>query len=111
MDLESRLPVDYAIIYIKGSNISVESDPLGKYSLEVPAGKSFILAVSRVGYKPAALSVLPMAAGTASKIDFDITILASGLEVVIRESVIGNNGMIRENLDHLKLIPSTNRQF
>ena len=111
MDLESRLPVDYAIIYIKGSNISVESDSLGKYSLEVPAGKSFILAVSRVGYKPAALSVLPMAAGTASKIDFDITILASGLEVVIRESVIGNNGMIRENLDHLKLIPSTTGNF
>lgn len=111
MDLESRMPVDYAIIYIKGTNTSVESDSLGKYSLEVPAGKSFILGVTRVGYKPGALSVLPMAAGTEFKIDFDITILASGLEVVIRESVIGNSGMIRENLDHLKLIPSTTGNF
>ena len=111
LDLSSRKPVDYAIIYVKESNLSIESDSLGKYILNVPAGKAFILGVTRVGYNPGAISVLPLAAGTEFKIDFDITLLNSGLEVVIRESVVGNNGMIRENLDHLKLIPSTTGNF
>ncbi|MEO5583705.1 MAG: TonB-dependent receptor, partial [Saprospiraceae bacterium] len=77
----------------------------------VPAGKAFILNVSRVGYKPGALSILPLAAGTEFKVDFELALLNSGLEVIIRESVVGNGGMIRENLDHLKLIPSTTGNF
>ena len=110
-DIETGKPIDVVTVFIRSLNLSTESDEQGLYSLTAPAGQSLILEVSRLGYKGASYPISPLEAGSTLKIDFNLVLETSGLEVIIRESIVRNNGMIREKLDNLKLIPSTTGNF
>ena len=110
-DIETGKPIDVATVFIRSLNLSTESDEEGLYTLAAPAGQSLVLEVSRLGYKGASYPISPLEAGSTLKIDFNLVLETSGLEVIIRESIVRNNGMIREKLDNLKLIPSTTGNF
>ena len=106
-DGTSGAPIDLAAAFIKTENILSETDQSGKYSIEVPAGKAFELGFSRIGYKETAVMIKPMKAGSTRQIDVQLVAFESGLEVVVTESRIEDAGVIRENMEQLKLIPST----
>ena len=100
-------PIDLAAAFIKAENILSETDQSGRYSIEVPAGEAFELGFSRIGYKETAVMIKPMKAGTTRQIDVQLVAFESGLEVVVTESRIEDAGIVRENMEQLKLIPST----
>ena len=50
-DLLNDQPVDYATIYVKGSNTAVQSCTTGRYLATVPAGEDFILVFSPPAYR------------------------------------------------------------
>lgn len=110
-DSQTGRPIEVATVFIRSLNLSAESGDDGSYELKAPSGQSLVLEVSRLGYKSASYTINPLEAGTVLRVDFSLVTETSGLEVIIRESVVKNNGMIRENLDNLKLIPSTTGNF
>ncbi len=111
LDQATREPIEVATIFIRNHNISAESNLAGKFTLNIPAGKRLLLEVNRTGYKMASTTIGPLVPSAELKVDFELVPNASNLEVVIKESVVRNNGMIRESLENLKLIPSTTGNF
>lgn len=110
-DVENNRAVDVATVFVRAYNISTETDENGNYTLRVPANTNLLLEVSRIGYKSASYPVRAIEAGIVLGIDIDLVLESSNLEVIIRESNVRNRGMIRENLENLKLIPSVTGNF
>jgi hypothetical protein len=106
-DARNDAPVDLATIYIKGSNVAVESNDNGRYRIEVPAETEFELVFSRIGYKETSKPVAPMPPRSRRQIDVSMAPSDSDLEVIVRESKLEEAGMIREDVTQLKLLPTT----
>ena len=105
-DLLSGRPVDFATIYIKGTTRAVESGTTGRYLISVPAGESFQLVFSRLGYRETTVDIAALPEGSGKQIDVALAPTESTLEVVVRESKIEEGGMIREQPEALRLLPS-----
>lgn len=111
LDIDTKEPIEIATVFVRETSQSAETDSKGNYSIEVNAGADLLLEVSRLGYKPASIRINPLNIGAEIKIDFELAIESSSLEVIVRESTVRDNGMIRENIENLKLIPSTTGNF
>lgn len=103
----SERPVDFSTIYIKGTTRAAESGQTGRYLITVPAGENFVLVFSRLGYKETTVSVTALPEGSNKQIDVALAPNESDLEVIVRESKIEEGGMIREQPEALRLLPST----
>lgn len=110
-DGQTGEPVEFASIYIKGTNTEVQSDNKGSFSIQLPAAKPLTLIVSRLGYKDAKLSFQGIEDKTVRRIEVDLVPLESKIEIEIKESRIRDKGMIRENVEPLKYIPTASGNF
>lgn len=106
-DALSDAPVELATVYIKGSNIAVETAGNGRYRLEVPVNKEAVIVFTRIGYKEAEYNLAPMPPNTSRQVDVSLAPLDAGIEVIVRDSRIQESGMIREDMAQLKLLPTT----
>ncbi|OAV46013.1 TonB-dependent receptor [Lewinella sp. 4G2] len=100
-------PVDFSTIYIKGTTRAVESGQTGRYLISVPAGEDFTLVFSRLGYGETSVPIKALPEGSNKQIDVALAPVESDLEVIVRESKIEEGGMIREQPEALRLLPST----
>jgi hypothetical protein len=105
-DVQTREPVELASVYIKNTNIAVETGLNGEYSIQIPINKSVTLTFSRTGYKEGTLVVQQLRVGERLQADVQLASLESASEVTIKASRL-ENGMIRQNLDEFKILPST----
>lgn len=99
--------VELANVFIKTENLIAETDAKGRYRLEIPAGQRFILGFSRIGYRETAVQLAPLTAGTSKNIDVELAPLESNLEIIVTESRLEDAGMVREEMEQLKLLPTT----
>ncbi len=106
-DAASGEPVELVTVYIKGTSNATESSINGRYSLNVPANKSFELVFSRIGFIEASSQVKPIPAQRSRQVDVILAMADSGLEVVVRQSKIEDSGLVREDVSQLKLLPTT----
>ena len=72
-----------------------------------PTGQGFTIVYTRIGYKEATANVPAMKAGTRRQINVALAPISSDLEVIVTESRIEDQGMVREEVGQLKLIPTT----
>ncbi len=100
-------PIEFVTVYIKETNKNVQTNAAGEYSLTVPVGKTATLQTSLVGYKEAKITIEPMRASAQKRIDITLVVSTSLQEVVVKESRIKDNGMIREDVKDFKLLPTT----
>jgi hypothetical protein len=107
LDADSRKPVDFATVLIDGSQRSVSSDSLGRFRISVPSDQKMQLVISRVGYKEAVIDVDPVPAGSTRIMEFTLVATVSKLEVVITDSRLENQGMIRQDVEALRYLPTT----
>lgn len=111
-DQESGIPVELATVFVRNLNISTESNDQGNYQLNIPGSPpEIILEVSRIGYKTASFRLNQISLSSTIVIDFELVVENSTMEVIIRESAVRTGGMIKENIEALKLIPSTTGNF
>jgi hypothetical protein len=106
-DAISGQPIELVTIYIAGTNTAVETAANGRYQLFIPAEKSVEIVFSRIGYKDTRTTVAPMPARTSRQIDVALANADSEVEVIVRESKIDDSGLLREDVNQLKLLPST----
>lgn len=105
-DADNLEALDFANVYIKGTNQVVETKRNGSYVLVVPADENFTLIISRVGYIEATAKIKGIPTGNSRKIDVELVPVMSDVEIVVRESRIQDGGMIREDVSTLKLLPT-----
>ncbi len=110
-DAQSNQLIDFATIYIDGTNISTQSNTDGYYRIELDEGKSYKIICTRVGYQEASYSIKAMEAGGKRNINFKLVNNEQDIGVVIRESRIEDVGMVREEVTELKKLPSASGNF
>ncbi len=103
--------VEFATIYREGTTDAVESDEDGRFRLNIEPNMAITLMCSRLGYKAASYAVEPLNSGNRQRVDFFLVPENSDLEVLVQASRIEERGMIREDVDNLKLLPSTSGNF
>ncbi|NNE28091.1 MAG: TonB-dependent receptor [Saprospiraceae bacterium] len=104
-------PVDFVTVYIRGSNTAVQSSSNGNYKIEIPAQTEVEIVFSRIGYKEASKTLLPIQAGASKRLNVVMAPLESDVEIVVTESRLEEGGMIREEVQELKLLPTTSGNF
>ncbi len=106
-DATTDQPVDLATIFIEGTNRAVESDETGYFQINIPANSRINLVFSRLGYKNYTLEVPALSDGESIRFTIELAPSNSDLEVVVTETRVQNAGMIKEDVEELKLLPST----
>ncbi|MEM7574487.1 MAG: carboxypeptidase-like regulatory domain-containing protein [Bacteroidota bacterium] len=107
VDILNDRPIELVTIYVEGTTQAFETSMNGRYRAIVPADSVFTLVFSRIGYQETKVELGPLPAGSGQQIDLSMVGTDSGVEVVVRESKIESDGMIRERPEALRLLPST----
>lgn len=104
-DIESGQGIEFVNIRISGTTKGVESDIDGKYEIVLTTNETVKLIFSRVGYKQIEHTIPSFSQG---RIRLNISMVPndSKLEVIITEEKIISGGMVRQNVEDLKLLPS-----
>ncbi|NRA49057.1 MAG: TonB-dependent receptor [Phaeodactylibacter sp.] len=103
----SEAPIDIVTVYIEGTNKAVETSSTGRYSITVPANEDFVLVFSRIGYQKVEAKIANMPPRTTRQVDVEMPPINSDVEVIVRESKIKDAGIITEDVEQLKLLPTT----
>ena len=106
-DAVSEAPIDLVTVYIEGTNQAVETSTTGRYSINVPANEDFVLVFSRIGYQKVEAKIANMPPRTTRQVDVELPPINSDVEVIVRESKIKDAGIITEDVEQLKLLPTT----
>ncbi len=106
-DAVDSLPIEVVTVYVEGTNRAVESDENGYFQLAVPAGQTNVLVFSRLGYKVFRFEVEALLEAQNVRLDVELVPNNTNLEVVVTESRVEDAGMIREDMEQLKLLPTT----
>ena len=104
-DIESAQTLEYVNIRVEGTDKGTESDINGNFEIVVNAEKDIKLIFSRVGYKSFEHTVKSFTRGEV-RIDVQMATNSSTKEVVISEERMEKDGLVRQNVDELKLLPS-----
>ena len=104
-------PIEFATIYVEGTTNAAESGEDGRYRLAVSPGEALQIICSRIGFKEGTYPVQSLSTGSRQRIDFYLVPAESNVEVIVQESRIEERGMIREDVENLKLLPTTTGNF
>lgn len=110
-DAITKEPVDAVTIYVEGTTNAVNSDDKGYYTLNLLSKKEFNVIFTRLGYKQTSYHFEDMPEKANHQINVFMAPQESKYEVVITESRVADIGMIRENIEELKLLPITSGNF
>jgi len=111
-ELISREPIEYVTVYIEGSTVAAETDNTGLYMIEVPSDKNFTLIFSRIGFNSTSYNIKSIKSKSQQQINVRLALdTKDNFNIVIKESKIEDVGMIREEVETLKLIPSSTGNF
>ncbi len=106
-DARNNQPVEFVSV-IDASRSTVSNSRVdGKFDIEVPAGKSIVLQFRRTGYEHLDQTIGPFTADQRFELDVVLTPVKSDVEVVVTDKRVDDAGMIRENVESIKLMPST----
>jgi CarboxypepD_reg-like domain/TonB-dependent Receptor Plug Domain len=103
--------VEFATIFIKGSATATEANVNGNFQLQVPADTRIEIVCSRIGYEEKSIIVNPLKAGSRKRIDVALKPNDAGFEIEVTESRIEEQGMIKEEVTTLKLLPIASGNF
>jgi hypothetical protein len=106
-DQQDGQPVELVTIIAQPGGTVVNSSEQGNYEIVIPAGDTTRLLFRRTGFQPFDTLIQAQPAGKRILINLALPPVKSDLEVVVTGQKIEDAGTIRENVEGLKLIPST----
>ncbi|MBX2817044.1 MAG: TonB-dependent receptor [Saprospiraceae bacterium] len=107
LDASTETAIEFVTVYVEGTSRAVESDGTGFYQLKVLSNTKQRVLFSRLGYKEYAIEVPALEPGEAVRYDIQLVPIDAEMEVIVRETRIADIGMIKEDVEELKLLPST----
>ena len=109
-DLDTDETIEFATVYIEGTNTAVETNDYGEYSIKVN-NDNLTIVCKRIGYVEAKVSLQTMKPGSKRNINFDLVPQLSDVDIVIRTSRIDDVGMEKEEVTELKKLPTASGNF
>lgn len=108
-DAFSEEPIELVTIFLEDSTETffTETARNGRYRIDIPANQPLRIGFSRIGYKESFVDVAPMPGGSLRQLDLILAPQESDLEVEVRASKLLNDGAIREDVEQLKVLPTT----
>ena len=110
-DLVSTQAIDFVTVFIRSEGLVTETNSKGAYRLEVPADQVLEISFTRIGYKEASRKIGPLAPNASLGVDVSLVNQESDLEVVVTESKIEDVGMVREEVQEFKILPTASGNF
>ena len=111
-NLNSKERIEFVTVYLEGTTIASETDEGGFYLIEVPANENFQLVFSRIGYQSTSYNIKGLDPGAQNQINVLLAVeTENNFDIVITDSKIEDVGMVREEVETLKLIPSSTGNF
>lgn len=107
LDASTGKPVELANVFLEGGSNVVETKADGSFDIAVPSGLEFTLVISRLGYQELKQKMPIQPPGSTRRMTFRLTAIDAGMEVIVRESRLRDDGMIRQDVEALKLLPTT----
>ncbi len=106
-DAETGEPLEFVNVFLEENQFNTQTNEKGFFRLNIPSETDFTLVISRIAYKEIKLSIEGLAPGRINQIDIALVPLESQVSVTITETKMDRPGMIRENVEALKILPST----
>ena len=110
-DAETGKPIDFVTVYIEGTSNATETDAEGLYHLSAPANVDAFIIFSRLGYSEAKSFITKTKTGLTRNINAKMVPKTSELDILITESKIEDLGIIREEVEDLKYLPTVSGNF
>jgi len=110
-DLVTDESIDFVTVYIRSEGLVAETNSKGAYTLVVPADKELTINFTRIGYKEGSRKIGPLAPSSNLGVDVSLVNEESDLEVVVTESRIEDVGMVREDVQEFKILPTASGNF
>ncbi|MCB0688176.1 MAG: carboxypeptidase-like regulatory domain-containing protein, partial [Saprospiraceae bacterium] len=107
VDAVTEKPIEVVTVYVEGTSRAVESDENGFFQISVTADIPNELVFTRLGYKVTSFQVEPLKSGVSVRLNVLLAPIHSELEVVVTESRVQDMGMVKEEVEELKLLPTT----
>lgn len=107
VDAVTEQPIEVVTVYVDGTSRAVESDESGFFQISVEAGVPNDLVFTRLGYKLTHFEVEALQEGESVRLNVLLAPTHSGLEVIVTESRVEDVGMVKEDVEELKLLPTT----
>ncbi len=106
-DQQDNQPVELVSVLAPPSITTVSSNENGAFEIVVPAGVKVTLQFRRTAFEHLDYEITPQAAGSRYQLNINLKPVKSDMEIVVTGQKIDDAGMIRENVEGMKLIPST----
>jgi hypothetical protein len=103
--------LDFVSVYIKGTQISTETNSKGDYKLKVSPDNEQVIVFRRVGLKEFETKIPALSIGSSYRLDVSLTENSSTRDVIVTARRIEEAGMIREKVNNLKLLPTASGNF
>ena len=106
-DADTKDGIEFATMYLKDTNIAVETDHSGYYRINVPTDKKYTIIVSRIGFKDFEKEMKKFRANEKRNLDIGMAPESMDIEVVVTETRLRDVESINEEVIELKKLPST----
>lgn len=106
-DQQDNQPVELVSVLSQKFSVVANTDVNGMYEIALPAGQKIIIQFRRTGYEHLDYEITAQPAGSRYELNITLEPVKSDLEIVVTGQKIDDAGMIRENVEGMKLIPST----
>ncbi len=103
----TNVPIESALVFIVGTNNSIETSQSGEYALTIAANKPCTLKIQRLGYKDFEVGVEKLSVGTQRRFDIEMVQIDAKQEVIVRENRLNNTGTVHEDVKEFRLLPTT----
>jgi len=110
-DIDNNQGIDFATVFVEGSQNVVESDISGQYSIKIPAGIKCKIHFTRIGYTDFIMEAGPLPEGAKRNINVKMVAKALDLEITVRAGRIEDVGNVREEVTELKQLPTASGNF
>jgi len=110
-DIDSNQGIELVTVHEQGKTDAISSDLYGQYRIEITPDKVVNLIFSRLGYQEISIRVDPTKTFEKRNINVKMVPKTSELEVVVRAGRIEDVGMVREEVNELKILPTASGNF
>ena len=106
-DADTKAGIEFATVFLKKTNIAVETDINGYYRINVPTDQKYTIVVSRIGFKNFEKEMKKFRSTEKRNLDIGMAPEAMDIEVVVTETRLRDVESINEEVTELKKLPST----
>lgn len=107
IDRVSGEPIELVSVFVRGSQNITETDQSGRYRLQIEANVEFELVFSRIGYQQIQHQFDALSPGAVRELNAEMVLTGSDMEVIVTDRQIEEEGEIREDVEALKMLPTT----